>query len=260
RRSGEAVHAAEHVDDVGVGGFVRGEWRATLLESGQPAPARSDESPLGRGRADVRALADGDPDLDELGLARARSALRAGYRLWAPWIAMEAVRHGVAPRSCRFVEEVAGSTDGPLPAAFVDHALGSLEGDIARIDAAAKVLDGLGAHGLALDAAVTALDHMASRVDLDADDELVPLRRRIVVLDRHCALPPRTADRVAAIAERVGMPTDRQLEIAALVADGRTSKEVAAQLVVSARTVDNHLAAVYRKFAVSGRAELAELF
>jgi DNA-binding CsgD family transcriptional regulator len=55
------------------------------------------------------------------------------------------------------------------------------------------------------------------------------------------------------------MPSERQFEIASLVAQGRASKEVAAQLIVSARTVDNHLAAVYRKLGLSGREELAEL-
>ena len=49
------------------------------------------------------------------------------------------------------------------------------------------------------------------------------------------------------------------LEIARLAAAGASSKEIAGELVVSVRTVDNHLAAVYRKLGISSRAELAQL-
>lgn len=53
--------------------------------------------------------------------------------------------------------------------------------------------------------------------------------------------------------------TGREREVAVRAARGRTSREIADELGVSVRTVDNHLAAVYRKFAVSGRGELTAL-
>lgn len=52
--------------------------------------------------------------------------------------------------------------------------------------------------------------------------------------------------------------TPRELETALLAAEGLASKEIAARLSVSARTVDTHLARVYVKLGVSGRSELAE--
>jgi DNA-binding CsgD family transcriptional regulator len=52
--------------------------------------------------------------------------------------------------------------------------------------------------------------------------------------------------------------TPREREIATLAARGRTSKEVAADLVLSVRTVDNHLANVYAKLGIGGRADLAD--
>jgi DNA-binding NarL/FixJ family response regulator len=67
------------------------------------------------------------------------------------------------------------------------------------------------------------------------------------------------ADRLERISEQLDLPSDRQLEIARLVALGRSSKEVASELVVSARTVDNHLAAIYRNLGISSRTELADL-
>ncbi|MBM0125839.1 LuxR C-terminal-related transcriptional regulator [Pimelobacter simplex] len=51
--------------------------------------------------------------------------------------------------------------------------------------------------------------------------------------------------------------TPREREIAALAAAGATSKEIAAQLFLSSRTVDNHLQSVYTKLGISGRQELA---
>jgi DNA-binding NarL/FixJ family response regulator len=52
--------------------------------------------------------------------------------------------------------------------------------------------------------------------------------------------------------------TDREREIATLAAQGLTSRAIAEQLVVSTRTIENHLQRVYMKMGVSGRAELAE--
>lgn len=53
--------------------------------------------------------------------------------------------------------------------------------------------------------------------------------------------------------------TDREREIAELVAAGRSSKSVAEELYLSVRTVDNHLQRIYVKLGVSSRAELAKL-
>ena len=58
-------------------------------------------------------------------------------------------------------------------------------------------------------------------------------------------------------AEAASPLTPREREIAALAAAGATSKEIAAQLFLSSRTVDNHLQSVYTKLGVSGRQELA---
>jgi DNA-binding CsgD family transcriptional regulator len=54
--------------------------------------------------------------------------------------------------------------------------------------------------------------------------------------------------------------TATEEQIARLVAVGRTNAEVAAELVVSLRTVESHLTRVYRKLAVRSRAELAATF
>ena len=50
--------------------------------------------------------------------------------------------------------------------------------------------------------------------------------------------------------------TAREREIAELVAAGRTNREVAAQLVLSERTIEAHLRNVYAKLGVRSRVEL----
>jgi DNA-binding NarL/FixJ family response regulator len=54
-----------------------------------------------------------------------------------------------------------------------------------------------------------------------------------------------------------GPLTARELEIAELVAAGRTNKEIAEQLVLSPRTIEAHLRNIYGKLGVRSRVELA---
>ena len=56
--------------------------------------------------------------------------------------------------------------------------------------------------------------------------------------------------------EPLGTLTDREREIASLVAAGRTNREVAEQLVLSPKTIEAHLRNVYAKLGVRSRVEL----
>jgi DNA-binding CsgD family transcriptional regulator len=53
-------------------------------------------------------------------------------------------------------------------------------------------------------------------------------------------------------------PTERQ--VADLVATGMTNREVAARLFASVRTVEGHLASIYRKLGIRSRSELAATY
>jgi DNA-binding NarL/FixJ family response regulator len=52
--------------------------------------------------------------------------------------------------------------------------------------------------------------------------------------------------------------TKREREVATLAARGLASRDIAETLVVSTRTVENHLQRAYEKLGVRSRAELAD--
>jgi non-specific serine/threonine protein kinase len=58
---------------------------------------------------------------------------------------------------------------------------------------------------------------------------------------------------------RWALLTAREREVAALVADGLTNKDIAARLVVSKRTVDAHLEHILGKLGYSSRVQVAAL-
>jgi DNA-binding CsgD family transcriptional regulator len=63
--------------------------------------------------------------------------------------------------------------------------------------------------------------------------------------------------RVSGRAPTEGALTPAESRIAALVAEGKTNREVAAALFLSERTVEGHLSRVYGKLGVRSRTELA---
>jgi DNA-binding NarL/FixJ family response regulator len=54
--------------------------------------------------------------------------------------------------------------------------------------------------------------------------------------------------------------TESEQRVAALAAEGRSNKEIAAALFTSVRTVESHLSDIYRKLGVRSRGELAHSF
>jgi DNA-binding CsgD family transcriptional regulator len=78
---------------------------------------------------------------------------------------------------------------------------------------------------------------------------------------------PLWADKARAELARVGIrpsaplgltPTEER--VARLVADGKSNREVAAELFLSRRTVEDNLSRVYRKLGVRSRSQLARSF
>jgi DNA-binding CsgD family transcriptional regulator len=70
----------------------------------------------------------------------------------------------------------------------------------------------------------------------------------------------RAADAVAALKAGRSPLTDREMEVAALVAEGLTNKEVATRLHLSVRTAENHVLNVMNKLGLDNRAQVAAWF
>jgi len=68
-------------------------------------------------------------------------------------------------------------------------------------------------------------------------------------------LPEPRSERASA--ERSDQLTSREQEIAALVAEALSNREIAERLVISKRTVDAHVEHIYTKLGISSRMELA---
>jgi DNA-binding CsgD family transcriptional regulator len=79
---------------------------------------------------------------------------------------------------------------------------------------------------------------------------------QMTTVERRAAPIRELSDTVPPRSRRDGILTRREREIAVMAAQGLSNREVADVLVVSVRTVENHLYRVYMKLAVGGRGEL----
>jgi DNA-binding CsgD family transcriptional regulator len=107
------------------------------------------------------------------------------------------------------------------------------------------------AHGLCLHAAEAAASAFNRLRETKSGKALDAARLFTALLD--CCDGPRTP--ALAVSRPVLSPRERQ--IAWLAAAGVTSKGIADELFLSARTIDNHLHRVYAKLGVGGRSQLA---
>ncbi|KLL10683.1 LuxR family transcriptional regulator [Protofrankia coriariae] len=148
---------------------------------------------------------------------------------------------------------VAATVEGELTGARVAHVLALAEADPPGL---AEVSDRFEAMGVFLLAAEAAADAAVAWRRLGkprkADAEL---HRAAIRLSR-CEGARTPA--LAPISVRSQL-TPAERETALLAANGLTSKEIAEQLRISARTVDNRLQRIFRKLGISRRAELAAL-
>ena len=204
-----------------------------------------------RGQAWLRAL-DGDPDgataflVDQAHLARSR-----GYDTQAVHLLGDVARLGHAARAAPVLAGLA--VDGDMLPVLVDSIGTVARRDHGHLAAIAERLHTLGAALLAAEAANAAWT--IARRD-DADPRVVAARQRRAQ-ELAAPLPALATPGLAAPSVTVHL-SRREREIATLVSEGRTSREVAATLVIGVRTVESHLARIYAKLGISSRAELGE--
>lgn len=194
--------------------------------------------------------------LDMLTIAAIFTGDNDQARAWSSYSSAEARRLGL-PGQSTFAERTRG---------YVLSAAGRHAEAVAAYQASAEGFGGLGhrlgqawALAMGADAALTG----------GQDEAALAMAVEAAALGRSAgsAMISSMADgvrqRLAPGADRPADPlaalTVREREIARLAAIGRTSREVAAELHLSTRTVDTHLSRVYRKLGLRSRAELASL-
>ena len=155
----------------------------------------------------------------------------------------------VAPRLAALAE----ITDGDLVPALAGHAAALAASSAPGLEAAGHAFEGIGACLLAAEAYLAAAEGYRSHGH-----------------PRPAAAMTRRAGELAALCGDVRTPgisfgtqterlTRREWEIASMAAAGASSREIAARLVLSVRTVDNHLQSVDTKLGVTSRDELARV-
>ncbi|HET6548117.1 MAG TPA: helix-turn-helix transcriptional regulator, partial [Solirubrobacter sp.] len=163
---------------------------------------------------------------------------------------------------------LAAGTSGALGAAL--RARGRAVGGEEGIEQLAQAADVLGRtplrleHGWALHDLGAALRRTRRRADARE-----PLRAALATFERlgATAWAERAVSELRATGQASGRRsetassrlTPHELQVALLVSQGMTNREVAAALFLSPKTIEYHLGQIYRKLDVRGRAQLARL-
>lgn len=162
-----------------------------------------------------------------------------------------AVRFGDRSQSAR-LRQLAAQLDSPLAAAIAAHSSGLFDHNGDRLDGAADKFDEIGAAAMAADASAHAAGEHAragARVK-----ELESTTRAHWLASRNGLRTP------AVTSIEYPLPiTDREREIATLVGEGLTNREIAERLGVSVRTIDGHLYRIFSKLSIEDRDQLARL-
>jgi ATP/maltotriose-dependent transcriptional regulator MalT len=153
----------------------------------------------------------------------------------------------------RAVAAEAHVVDGPFVIAAAAHAAALVAGDGAAVLAAAEQYAANDALLVAAEAADAAAA-MFQDSGREASARAAAARAAVWLEACEGARPPTLLG-----APEAAELTPREREIALLAAGGASSREIAGRLVLSVRTVDNHLQSAYRKLGVSRRQDLREV-
>jgi len=180
------------------------------------------------------------------------SVHRDGLLIFEAALLHDLVRLGRPDEAIDRLELLATTIEGPLVSIHAAHARALLDGDVALQRSVVSRYE-------EIDALVFAAECAAELSDLHrARDEarLATAARQWAADIAHRAggLATPTLSRGAGVEPL----TPREREVALLAAAGRSSRAIGQHLGMATRTVDTHLARVYRKLGVTGRADLAD--
>jgi ATP/maltotriose-dependent transcriptional regulator MalT len=175
---------------------------------------------------------------------------REQVRTFESAVLHDLVRFGAAPEAADRLRALADEVDGPLVLAHRDHAIAVTESDVDLLREVVDTYERLDVLAFAAEAAAELAELHQHRSDG---------RRATAATQRSTELAARAGGvRTPAITRGGGVEplTAREREVALLAAAGRSSRAIGARLHLSTRTVDTHLARVYRKLGIGNRNEL----
>lgn len=179
--------------------------------------------------------------------AAARAAHASGRRSLAALAAFDLVRLGAPELGTATLEDVVDDASSPATCRRRATARAAADHDGAALEHLAEQWRETGAHGLAAECLALAADARPARS--------TALRAEATALVGDGGLDTPALRRLGRIDASQGL-TAREREIVALVAEGLSNRAIAERLVVSTRTVENHLHRAYPKLGISSRAEL----
>lgn len=161
-------------------------------------------------------------------------------------------RIGYAKEVSTSLAGVAGDIEGDLAKARAVHVRALADSRPDELATVSETFDAMGAHLLAAEAAA---DSAVAWRKHSEHRHAAAAERRAAWLASRCKGANTPALQVAETRARL---TAAEWEAAQLAAAGRSNKEIAEELVVSVRTIENRLQHVYGKLGVSGRMYLGE--
>ncbi|MDT0401595.1 LuxR C-terminal-related transcriptional regulator [Streptomyces edwardsiae] len=257
-------------DWLGTPSWTLAQLAGALAEAGRPTEALQTlvEAQAARRDAPAYPLAD-DALLLEHALVLAHTGDRSGAACRAlevvqraaarPATALTAlhlaVRVADAPRAAVRAATLAAGASSELMRLQADHVAALTRADGEALEDVSSRFRTMGAVAPAAEAAAQAAEvyrkdgrRRASRLARAASARLLA--------ESGCALVPWAAPREHRQPDRTAPLTSREREVAALAAGGLSNRDIAERLVVSVRTVENHLYRVYEKLGITARSDL----
>jgi DNA-binding CsgD family transcriptional regulator len=181
-------------------------------------------------------------------LHRLLDRLRAdGFSAYEVVALHDLVRLGDPAAAVEPLEKLATTVEGPFAPAAARHARAAAGADLPGLLASAAEFAALGLYLYAAESATNAVKTRQGRRSGRGAEAAARRAEYLAVChnidDRRLAVPQPTL-------------SEREQQIARRAAAGVTSKQIAAELFLSRRTVDNHLLRIYSKLGVNGRPDL----
>jgi DNA-binding CsgD family transcriptional regulator/cell division inhibitor SulA len=263
----EAVHQSGRSAGTAFRNYVLGELAHAEALTGDGAAALAALNEADHSRAPTEALLEPWVDLARSWVAVATGDIDRAVRLAAGtarhtrdqeaaafegFALHDLVRLGAAHTVVDRLAELTRTVDGDLVRVFAAHAAAASARDPLGLEAVGAAFVGLGADLLAAEAYVQAA-HGHRHSGKSASDRRLRVLAALLLDGCEGARTPLVAD--------IDAPqlTNRERDIARLAATGLSNHEIADHMVLSTRTVGNHLHHVYAKLGISGRSALAAL-